>query len=87
MDNEELKKKIDEQGIKIDAIYKSVEKTRKYFLMIIWVTVIAVVVPIIGLVFAIPAFMNNYVGSLSGLDSSGGSNPTSVFDSIKELGL
>lgn len=64
---QELQKKIEEQGIKIDAIYKSVEKTRKYFLMIIWVTVIAVVLPLIGLAFAIPAFLNNYVGSLNGL--------------------
>lgn len=67
MENEELKKKIEEQSFKIDAIYKSVEKTRKYFLAIIWITVIAVVLPIIGLVFAIPAFLNNYVGSLDGL--------------------
>jgi hypothetical protein len=64
---QELQKKIEEQGVKIDAIYKSVEKTRKYFLMIIWVTVIAVVLPLIGLAFAIPAFLNNYVGSLNGL--------------------
>ena len=32
--DQELQKKIEEQSIKIDAIYKSVEKTRKYFLMI-----------------------------------------------------
>jgi hypothetical protein len=66
MNPEELQKKIEEQGVKIDAIYKSVEKTRKYFLVIIWVTVIAVVLPIIGLLFAIPAFMTNYVNVLSG---------------------
>jgi len=65
--DEELKKKFEEQSIKIDAIYKSVEKTRKYFLVMIWITVIAVVLPIIGLAFAIPAFMNNYVSGLSGL--------------------
>ncbi len=87
MENEELKKKIEEQGVKIDAIYKSVEKTRKYFLMIIWITVIAVVVPIIGLLFAIPAFMNNYLGALGGLDSSGGTNPTDLLNSVKDLGL
>lgn len=63
---QELQKKIEEQGAKIDAIYKSVEKTRKYFLIIIWVTVIAVIIPIIGLLFAIPTFMNNYVNVLGG---------------------
>lgn len=63
----ELQKKIEEQGVKIDAIYKSVEKTRKYFLMIVWITVIAVVLPLIGLVFVLPSFFNNYIGALGGL--------------------
>lgn len=68
MDKEqEILKKLEEQDIKIEAIYKSVEKTRKYFLTIIWITVIAVVLPIIGLLFAIPAFLNNYVGTLNSL--------------------
>lgn len=62
-----LQKKIDEQEIKIDAIYKSVEKIRKYFLMTIWVTVITVVLPLIALAFVIPAFMSNYVDKISSL--------------------
>lgn len=33
--DQELKNRLDEQNVKIDAIYKSVEKTRKYFLTII----------------------------------------------------
>jgi hypothetical protein len=62
--DQELKQKIEEQGVKIDAIYKSVEKTRKYFLMIIWITVLAVVIPMIGLVFVIPSFLSNYTSTL-----------------------
>ena len=65
--DEEIIKKIDEQESKIDAIYVSVEKTRKYFLAIIWISVIAFVLPLIGLMFVIPAFMNNYLGSFEGL--------------------
>ncbi len=65
--DEELKRKFEEQAMKIDAIYKSVEKTRKYFLMMIWITVLAVVVPLIGLAFALPQFLNNYVGAINGL--------------------
>jgi len=65
----ELQKKIEEQGIKIDAIYKSVEKTRKYFLMIIWITVIAIVLPLIAMVFVLPSFISNYTSTLSGLGS------------------
>lgn len=64
---QEIIKKLQEQDVKIDAIYKSVEKTRKYFLMIIWITVIAVVLPMIGLIFVIPSFLKNYTSTLSGL--------------------
>ena len=87
MENDELKKKIEEQGLKIDAIFTSVEKTRKYFLMIVWVSIIAVVLPIIGLFFAIPSFMNNYVNSLGGGDSINSPSSTSILNSIKDLGL
>ena len=65
--DQELQKRLDEQGAKLDAIYNSVEKTRKYFLIIAWVTIIAVVVPIIGLFFAIPSFLDNYTSTLNGL--------------------
>lgn len=65
--DQELNKKIEEQGVKIDAIYKSVEKTRKYFLMIMWITVLAVVIPMVGLVFVIPSFLSNYTSTLNDL--------------------
>lgn len=45
---------------KIDAIYISTEKTRKYFMWTLIITVAAVVLPIIGLLFAIPSFMSQY---------------------------
>jgi hypothetical protein len=49
---------------KVTLVYESVEKTRKYFLVIIWVTVLGLVLPAIGLVFAIPMFMSSYIGAL-----------------------
>ncbi len=58
--DQELKAKLDEQNVKIDAIYKSVEKTRKYFLVIIWITVIGLILPLIGLLFAVPSFLSSY---------------------------
>ncbi len=64
---EEILKKIEEQETKLDAIYVSVEKTRKYFLAIIWVSVIAFVLPLIGLMFVIPAFLNSYLSNFEGL--------------------
>lgn len=65
--DEELKKQLEEQRVKIDAMYKSLEKIRKYFQILVWITVAVVILPMLGLVFAIPAFMTNYVDQLSGL--------------------
>jgi type IV secretory pathway component VirB8 len=61
---QEILKKIEEQGLKIDAIYASVEKTRKYFSMMIWITVLVVVVPMIALAFILPSFLSNYTSTL-----------------------
>lgn len=65
--DQELIKKIEEQGLKIDAIYQSVEKTRKYFLIVAWITVATVVLPLIILAFVLPSFISTYVDTLSGL--------------------
>lgn len=54
----ELLKKLEEQDQKINAIYISVEKTRKYFLWTMIITIAAVVLPLIGLMFAIPAYLS-----------------------------
>jgi hypothetical protein len=55
---------------KIDQIYTSVEKTRKYFLTTIIMSIVLFVIPLIGLVFAIPTFLNtlNSETNLSGLE-------------------
>ncbi|PIQ80466.1 MAG: hypothetical protein CO042_04425 [Parcubacteria group bacterium CG_4_9_14_0_2_um_filter_41_8] len=49
---------------KIDAIYASVEKTRKYFMWTLIITVALVVLPLIGLMFVLPSFIQ---GMTSGL--------------------
>lgn len=66
-DLQNLQKKLDEQGIKLDAIYKSVEKTRKYFLVMTWITIIAIALPLIGLMFTLPTLFNSYGSALNGL--------------------
>ena len=63
--DQEIQKKLAEQEMKLDAIYRSVEKTRKYFLIIIWVTIIGLVLPLIALAFVIPSFLSNYLGAFS----------------------
>lgn len=44
--------------VKIDQVYALVEKTRKYFLTTIIVSVVLIVLPLIGLVFMIPTFLD-----------------------------
>lgn len=60
MNEEELKQKLATLEQKVDAIHVSVEKTRKYFLAVLIVSVIAFVLPLIGLVFAVPSFLDTY---------------------------
>jgi len=57
MENEILKK-IEEQGKKIEEIFVSVEKTRKYFLWTLIISAAFVILPIIGLMLVIPQFLN-----------------------------
>lgn len=48
---------LEEQGKKIDLILQSVERTRKYFLWTLIISVAVIVLPLIGLAFAIPKFL------------------------------
>lgn len=57
--DQDIQQKFKEQDEKLDRIYVSVEKTRKYFLWTLIATLVAFVLPLIGLVFAIPFFLNS----------------------------
>jgi hypothetical protein len=63
----DIQVKLDEQDKKLDAIYLSVEKTRKYFQIVMWVTIAMVVLPVLGLIIVIPMFINTYLSSFEGL--------------------
>lgn len=65
MDETQQKLQIMEQ--KIDAIYASVEKTRKYFLWTMIGTLVTFVLPLIGVMFAIPWFLNVMMNQYQGL--------------------
>jgi len=64
---EEILKKIELQGKKIDEIYLSVEKMRKYFLWTFIITIALVILPLIGLIFVIPQFLSTLGGGNLGL--------------------
>jgi len=54
MENEILKK-LEESDQKIDEIYKSVEKTRKYFLWMLIITLAVFILPLVALLFIVPS--------------------------------
>lgn len=51
-------KKLTELEAKVDAVYKSAEKTRKYFLLTLILSVVLFVLPLVGLIFIIPQFLS-----------------------------
>lgn len=54
----EILKKLEEQGRKIEEIFISVEKMRKYFLWTLVISVAFIILPMIGLMFVVPQFLN-----------------------------
>ncbi len=64
MEEERLIQKIDELGRKIDAAYASIEKTRKYFLWFLILSLLALFLPLFGMVIALPYFMSLLTRSL-----------------------
>jgi type IV secretory pathway component VirB8 len=65
--DQELKERIDIQDKKIEQIYISVEKTRKYIQWTIIISVFCFVIPFIALIVIIPLFINGYTSMIGGL--------------------
>jgi len=61
----ELLNRIDTQDKKLDAIYISVEKTRKYFQWTLIATIVMFVLPLIGIAAIIPWFINTLLSAYS----------------------
>lgn len=53
----EFLKRFENLEKKIDAIYQSSEKMRKLFMWTLIISAAVIILPLIGLVFAIPAFL------------------------------
>ncbi|MCD6550204.1 hypothetical protein J7K24_01510 [bacterium] len=62
--NEEILEKLKEQDKKLDAIYHSVEKTRRYFLWTFIITIAMIILPLIGLIILLPRVLDIYTGLL-----------------------
>ena len=64
---QEILNKLEAQEAKIEAIWQSVEKTRKYFLFTMIASLLMFILPIIGLIIIIPIFLSNLSSSMEGL--------------------
>lgn len=62
-----LEQQIKEQGVLLQNVYRSVEKTRKYFLWTLILTIVFFLLPLIGLIVVIPMALNSYVGEINTL--------------------
>lgn len=67
MIDSELAAKLDLIAAKADAAAKAAESTRKYLFWTGVVTVAVIVIPLIGLAFVTPSFINTYTSTLNGL--------------------
>jgi type IV secretory pathway component VirB8 len=52
---------------KIDAIYVSVERTRKYFMWTLIISVVVIVLPLIGMAFVLPQVISTYSSEFNAL--------------------
>ena len=60
MDEQQILQKLKELDGKVDKVYKSTERTRKYILVMLVISIAVVFLPLIGLIFVIPQFLNIY---------------------------
>lgn len=65
--DQELATRLDAQDQKLNAIYSSVEKTRKYFLWTMIGSIVVFVVPLLGILIAIPWLLSTLSSTYSGL--------------------
>ncbi len=65
--DQEILQKFEEQDKKLEQIFLSVEKMRRYFLWTLIISVAVIVLPLIGLLIVIPQFLSLYSGANLGL--------------------
>ncbi len=58
---------LDELSRKLDAVYVSVEKTRRYIQWALVATVLALVLPLLAALFIVPAFVTQYTSTIDTL--------------------
>jgi hypothetical protein len=69
MENEHnaILEKLNAQDAQIQAIYTSVEKTRKYLLISMWITIGITALPLLIGIIVVPMVINSYLSTFQGL--------------------
>jgi hypothetical protein len=69
MENEHnaILEKLNAQDAQIQAIYASVEKTRKYLLISMWVTIGITALPLLIGIIVVPMLLSSYLTTFEGL--------------------
>ncbi|HEY4525095.1 MAG TPA: hypothetical protein VJL39_01885 [Candidatus Paceibacterota bacterium] len=58
--DEELRQKLNAIETKVEAARIAAEKARRYLLVIVIVTLVAFILPLVGLIFAVPSLLSTY---------------------------
>jgi len=61
----ELSERLKAQDAKLEEIREAVLAMRRYMQITFWVTVVFFVLPLFGLLYAVPKVMNSYIGSMN----------------------
>ena len=65
--DEIIKQQLANQDAKLEAIYTSVEKTRKYLLIIMWSSITMIALPLVAAILIVPAIISSYTSALTGI--------------------
>lgn len=65
--DQDIQTKLEEQNRKLEAILKSVEKTRKYFLWTLILSLVFFFLPLVAIVALLPKIFDAYSGAWLGL--------------------
>ena len=63
----QILQKLEEQDKKLDAIFRSSEKMRQYFLWTLIISVVVIVLPLLGIFALLPQFLSALGGGALGL--------------------
>lgn len=66
--DQNLENRLKELEVKLDKVYQSAEKTRKYLLWTGIITAAVIILPLIAMAFVLPSLFSTYTEVLSGLE-------------------